>query len=121
MKNTYIATFLFLILHQIDAAYWHEWDMFLLPGGIQGFLLFNFIAFPILLFGLVSVSTSAKNHTNFAYLCGFFGILTFLIHSIFFILGYKQFHLPLSILTIIGCFLSGLWLIIATYKYKQAA
>jgi hypothetical protein len=27
-----------LITHQIDAAYWHEWEMFALPGGI-GILL----------------------------------------------------------------------------------
>jgi uncharacterized protein DUF6713 len=24
-----------LLTHQIDAAYWHEWNLFLLPGGNQ--------------------------------------------------------------------------------------
>ena len=27
------------MFHQVDAAYWREWSMFYLPGGIQGYLL----------------------------------------------------------------------------------
>lgn len=36
MERWYLATLLALILHQIDAAFWHEWDMFSVPGGIKG-------------------------------------------------------------------------------------
>jgi len=32
-----------LILHQIDAAYWKEWEMFYVSGGIQVFLVFNLV------------------------------------------------------------------------------
>lgn len=41
MERCYFATMLALIVHQIDAAYWHEWEMFAVPGGTQGFLVFN--------------------------------------------------------------------------------
>lgn len=44
MERSYLSTLLALILHQIDAAFWREWEMFLLPGGVQGFLVFNLIA-----------------------------------------------------------------------------
>ena len=37
MERSYFVTMLALILHQIDAAYWQEWEMFFLPGGVQGF------------------------------------------------------------------------------------
>ena len=37
MGRWYTATLLSLIVHQIDAAYWHAWEMFDVPGGIQGF------------------------------------------------------------------------------------
>jgi hypothetical protein len=44
-----------LIVHQIDAAYWQEWTMFNLHGGIQVYLLFNIIVIPIVLLGYKSV------------------------------------------------------------------
>ncbi len=28
MSRSYLFTLTFFILHQMDAAYWHEWDMF---------------------------------------------------------------------------------------------
>ncbi|MCU6500248.1 hypothetical protein LPN04_20855 [Rugamonas sp. A1-17] len=30
-----------LATHQIDAAYWHEWELFRIPGGNQINLLLN--------------------------------------------------------------------------------
>jgi hypothetical protein len=38
-----------VMAHQADAAYWKEWEMFGLPGGIQLFTLFNVAAFLLLL------------------------------------------------------------------------
>ena len=38
-----------VMAHQTDAAYWREWEMFGLPGGIQFFTFFNWIAFMFLL------------------------------------------------------------------------
>jgi hypothetical protein len=31
-----------LINHEIDSAYWKEWELFKLPGGIGGFLILHF-------------------------------------------------------------------------------
>ena len=38
----YLANALTLIVHEIDSAYWKEWDLFRLPGGEAGFLLLHF-------------------------------------------------------------------------------
>ena len=51
MARSYFWTMLCLILHQIDAAYWCEWKMFYLPGGVQGFLAFNLAAIAVVLAG----------------------------------------------------------------------
>jgi hypothetical protein len=37
----YLVNATILITHQIDAAYWHEWELFKMPGGIQLNLLLN--------------------------------------------------------------------------------
>ncbi len=38
----YLANAVLLINHEIDSAYWKEWDLFKLPGGITGFLIIHF-------------------------------------------------------------------------------
>ena len=60
MERWYLATLLALILHQIDAAFWHEWDMFSVPGGIQGFLVFNLAAVGALLRGYRQVALASR-------------------------------------------------------------
>ncbi len=63
MERAYFTTMCLLIFHQIDAAYWQEWEMFNLPGGIQGYLIFNIIAIPLILIGykhLIQGSNKSK-------------------------------------------------------------
>ena len=37
----YVANLALLATHQADAAYWREWDVFGVPGGLPFFLLFT--------------------------------------------------------------------------------
>lgn len=37
----YVGNLALLTTHQADAAYWHEWDVFGVPGGLPLFLVFN--------------------------------------------------------------------------------
>src|SRR5687767_10445014 len=41
--------------HQVDAAYWREWEMFELPGGIQLFNALNVVIFLVVLSCFVAV------------------------------------------------------------------
>ncbi len=93
----FIANATVLCTHQIDAAYWHEWEMFHLPGGNQLNLILNL---PILASVFVacwlvaSRSRQAKNaHIYLAALGG----LTVTIHSGFFLFGYEQFLQSMSL------------------------
>ena len=53
----YVGNIALLTTHQADAAYWHEWDVFGVPGGISFFLAFNFGAVALVAAGLDRKST----------------------------------------------------------------
>ena len=40
-----------LITHEIDSAYWHEWKLFGIPGGIQAFVDLNLVLVILILYG----------------------------------------------------------------------
>jgi len=117
ISKAYFATLSVLIFHQIDAAYWKEWEMFNLPGGIQGFLVFNIIAVSVLLNGFMHVISNTARAKMYSYLCAGLGIITFLIHCGFVITGYDQFSLPLSMVIIGLCFIFGLWLVFEARRF----
>jgi hypothetical protein len=111
MPRSYFWTMLFLILHQIDAAYWKEWEMFHLPGGVQGFLVFNLAAIALVLAGYWHVLLATARAPLYACVCAVLGVGTFLIHAGFALAGLEQFHLPLSMAIIVLCLASAVWLL----------
>ena len=111
MPRSYFWTMLFLILHQLDAAYWKEWEMFHLPGGVQGFLVFNLAAIAVVLAGYRHVLLATARATLYAGVCAALGVGTCLIHAGFALAGLEQFHLPLSVAIIVLCLASAAWLL----------
>ena len=111
MARSYFWTMLFLILHQVDAAYWREWEMFHVPGGIQGFLVFNLAAIAVVLVGYRHVLQETKQASRYAAVCAALGVGTCLIHAGFALAGLEQFHLPLSVAIIALCLASAVWLL----------
>lgn len=110
LHRSYFATLLALVLHQIDAAYWREWEMFHLPGGVQGYLTFNLLAIALVLVGYRHVLLGTAHARRYARICAALGIATFAIHAGFAAFGERSFHLPLSIAIILACLLGGLHL-----------
>jgi membrane associated rhomboid family serine protease len=41
LRRLYLANAAVLLVHQMDAAYWHEWTLFRLPGGLALYLVLN--------------------------------------------------------------------------------
>jgi hypothetical protein len=118
MPRSYFWTMLSLILHQIDAAYWREWEMFHLPGGIQGFLVFNLVAIAVVLAGYRHVLLGTRQASRYAAVCAALGVGTFLIHAGFALAGLAQFHLPLSIAIIVLCLACAVWLLGDLRRYQ---
>ncbi|OHV98147.1 membrane protein [Janthinobacterium lividum] len=111
MARSYFWTMLLLILHQVDAAYWREWEMFHVPGGIQGFLVFNLAAIALVLVGYRHVLLATPRAVLYACVCAALGAGTCLIHAGFALAGLEQFHLPLSVAIIALCLASAVWLL----------
>lgn len=118
MERSYFLTMCLLILHQIDAAFWREWEMFYLPGGVQGYLVFNSLIIPVVLLGYKHVVQSSDKAIIFSTICATLGVATFLIHSGFALAGLEQFHLPLSMAIILLCLPTSLWQLIEVRKFS---
>ncbi|KAA9001498.1 hypothetical protein FJU31_05925 [Stenotrophomonas cyclobalanopsidis] len=119
MERWYLATLLSLILHQIDAAFWHEWDMFRVPGGVQGFLVFNLVAVGGLLHGYRQVALAKRSARTYAIICGITGMATAGIHVLFAAAGREEFHLPLSIAALAACLFAGAGLVLTTLRHRR--
>jgi hypothetical protein len=98
----YLVNSLLLILHEIDAVYWKEWNLFFSgvkneQKAMDGFLIFNFAAIALFLYGLVELVLGTFTGIIFSFILSITGILTFLIHSFFFAKRRKEFQVPSSL------------------------
>lgn len=112
-------TLALIIGHQIDAAYWHEWDMFALPGGIQLFDLMNVILFIPLLAAFSAAIRRTSGGYRGAQLIGAIGLIIGPIHAGFALAGFTQFHLPASIALIIAPSVCGAGLLALVSRNRQ--
>jgi Kef-type K+ transport system membrane component KefB len=110
IDRLYILTTTLLLAHQVDSAYWHEWDLFGIPGGIQVFVLLNVLVTLPFLAGLARVAKGARGGGVFALALALVGVATFCIHVAFAMRGHREFGLPVSWVLLCGTLLSSLGL-----------
>lgn len=110
----YIVNAVLLINHEIDSAYWKEWELFRLPGGITGFLLLHFPLLFIVLYGLVLIVQHSFLGYIFSFILGFGGVFAFCIHMYFLKKGREEFDTPLSKLILILTFIVSIAQLIIT-------
>jgi hypothetical protein len=119
MLNTVVILNLALVLtHQVDGAYWHEWEMFQLPGGIQLNNCINVVTFIVLLYLFVPVVQRKASGMTCSLVIAAISALVLPIHTGFAIAGYQQFHLPFSIFIIVGTFLLSILQVVLTYRTR---
>jgi hypothetical protein len=92
----YLSNSILLINHEIDSAYWKEWELFKFPGGITGFLLIHFPLLFFVLYGLVLVSKPSLPGLIFSLILCLGGIFAFSIHTYFLKKGRNQFDKSIS-------------------------
>ena len=93
----YIVNAVLLIIHEMDSVYWKEWELFKLPGGINGFLLIHLPLLFIILYGLVLVSQQLLSGLIFSLLLSVGGVFAFAIHTTFISKGREEFKTPFSL------------------------
>jgi len=112
----YLANSVLLINHEIDSAYWKEWELFKLPGGITGFLLLHFPLLLFILYGLILVSKHSASGLFFSFILCFGGIFAFVIHTYFLRKGRREFDKPISKCILVAIlFVSIIQLVVTLY------
>jgi len=104
VSTLYVVQLSLLATHQVDAAYWHEWDVFGVPGGITFFLVFNAVAMLALALGLVIVASGDPRGRACVLACAGIGLVTCAIHAVFLALDPVAFWAPAS-LAVLGAIL----------------
>ena len=88
----YLINATLLIVHEIDSAYWEEWKLFRLPGGLQGFLLIHIPLIALILYGLLEVNIRSLQGNVISMIVGLGGIFAFSIHTYFIRKGNNKFN-----------------------------
>jgi len=121
LDHLYVWTASLLIAHQIDSAYWQEWDLFGVPGGVQGFVLINVPLLVFFLYGLVQVVRAPRVGARFALALSLVGISTFFIHLWFIWQGHPEFQVPASLAILSGTLVASLGLASRSVQVLRAA
>ena len=110
----YLINAVLLINHEIDSAYWKEWDLFGLPGGITGFLIVHFPLLFLILYGLVLVYKRATAGLILSLVLSLGGLFAFTIHTYFIKRGRDEFKAPISLVILIAALIVSLFQLVIT-------
>jgi hypothetical protein len=110
----YLINLVWLILHEMDSAYWKEWELFRLPGGVAGFLAVHFPLYLAALYGLVEVSRPTVIGLILALVLGAAGVGAFGIHTYFLRRGHPEFNTSASKLILGGWLVMSLAQLVVT-------
>ena len=111
----YFVNAILLIVHEIDSAYWKEWELFKLPGEITGFLIIHFPLIGAILFGLIAITQWYIVGLVFSFILCAGGLFAFSIHTYFLKKGKEEFNSPISIAIIIAILVVSIIQLILTF------
>lgn len=114
----YIANLALLATHEVDSAFWHEWRLFGLPGGVQLFLMLNFGLFLIVLVGLRQLILRRVGARLASYFLAACGLFAFSIHMWFIATGHREFRLPVSVAILAAALTLSLAQVVVTAKLE---
>lgn len=113
LRWLFLANATVLLTHQIDAAYWHEWELFLIPGGNQVNLILNIPIIALVLYCHSRVVANVHTGLGCYKLLAALGFLTVGIHGVFFWQGHASFHQPMSIALLVATGVLSAWQLLA--------
>jgi hypothetical protein len=114
VAKLYLINLALLATHEIDSAFWHEWKLFGLPGGIDFFLILNLALLLLFLYGFEKVVEWKKGTTVFSYLLAASGIFAFGTHSYFILNGNPEFTSVISYGILVLIFVVSLAQVVVT-------
>jgi hypothetical protein len=117
----YLLNASFLLTHEIDSAYWKEWQLFGMPGGIQLFLLLNLILVFVVLYGLQALAQRRRTGIVLSWVLVAGGWFAGLIHTYFILSGDDAFRLPMSVLLLAATFILSSMQAVALLRFRRSA
>lgn len=104
----YLLNAAVLITHEIDSAYWHEWELFGIPGGIQVFLGLNLVLVVVVLYGHQALAVWSFMGWVISWMLVAGGLIAVVVHTYFLVDGDQAFRLPASIVLLAATFFLSL-------------
>ena len=97
LRVLYVANAALLLVHEIDSAYWREWDLLGLPGGEEGFLVVHLPLAALVVWGYGRLVEGARAGALVALLLAGAGLAAAAIHAALLAAGHPEFRAPVSI------------------------
>ena len=92
----YFANAILLICHEIESAYWKEWELFKMKGGITLFVIIHIPLVALILYGMIEFYEATIVGVIFSFIIALGGTFAFSIHTHFIKKGNEEFTLPIS-------------------------
>ena len=93
----YLANASVLLTHQIDAAYWHEWELFAVPGGAPFFVASNVPMVFLVVWGAYALALGRTAGIVMSWALVATGFIAFGLHTFFLVRGYPAFDAAVSL------------------------
>lgn len=104
IEPLYISALAVLSVHEVDSAYWHEWELFRLPGGIDFFLAASLVLMLPFLYGLLLLARDPRKGAPYGLVLAAAGVFAFVAHGIFLVQGRPEFRSLTSIGFLVAAF-----------------
>lgn len=115
----YLLNAAVLFAHEVDSAYWREWELFGIPGGVQVFVVLNLGLFLGFLFGFRALIDGERIGHGFSLGLAGAGLLAVVVHGAFLLAGRPGFDLPVSLALLGATFVISVpqgWLALAALR-----
>ena len=117
----YRLTAALLIVHEVDAGYWREWDVLRLPGGVALFLALHVPLALAVLWGAEQVATGGRGARAMALAIAAAGLATLGVHGTLLALGGREFASAPSLVVLALVALSAPALLVAALRAGRRA
>jgi hypothetical protein len=82
ITTIYVINATLLFLHEMESAYVKEWEIFKLPGTINGFVVLHIPILLVLFWGAIQIEQKTTTGAIIGVIAGIGGLLPFVVHKL---------------------------------------
>ncbi len=102
LRRLYLVNAALLVVHEIDSAYWKEWELFRLPGGLGVFLALHVPLVIAVMWGYEQVTADSRAARWASMVLAVAGAMAPLLHGALLLLGSPAFRTTTSIAVLVA-------------------